>query len=55
MFVTCSIGPMILAIKLLLLAVLASFMHCDLGYIDLEQRVLQTIDNPFGMKLSPKS
>nr|WP_040677289.1 hypothetical protein [Rhizobium mesoamericanum] len=25
-----------------------SFMHYDLGYIDLEQRTLQTIDNPFG-------
>ncbi|MBB3397273.1 transposase [Rhizobium sp. BK060] len=26
---------------------LVSFMHYDLGYIDLEQRTLQTIDNPF--------
>ena len=26
-----------------------------LGYIDLEQRTLQTIDNPFGTKLSPMS
>jgi hypothetical protein len=25
---------------------LLSFMHYDLGYIDLEQRTLQTIDNP---------
>jgi hypothetical protein len=25
---------------------LISFMHYDLGYIDLEQRTLQTIDNP---------
>ncbi len=31
---------------------LVSFMHYDLGYIDLEQRTLQTIDNPFGT-LSP--
>jgi hypothetical protein len=23
-------------------------MHYDLGYIDLEQRTLQTIDNPYG-------
>jgi hypothetical protein len=23
-------------------------MHYDLGYIDLEQRTLQTINNPFG-------
>jgi len=23
-------------------------MHYDLGYIDPEQRTLQTIDNPFG-------
>lgn len=34
---------------------LVSFMHYDLGYIDLEQRTLQTIDNPFGTRLSPKS
>ncbi|MGH6777826.1 MAG: IS481 family transposase [Bradyrhizobium sp.] len=34
---------------------LVSFMHYDLGYIDLEQRTLQTIDNPFGMRLSPMS
>jgi hypothetical protein len=26
-----------------------------LGYIDLEQRTLQTIDNPFGTRLSPMS
>jgi len=32
-----------------------SFMHYDLGYIDLEQRTLQTIDNPFGTRLSPMS
>jgi hypothetical protein len=25
------------------------------GYIDLEQRTLQTIDNPFGTRLSPMS
>ena len=30
---------------------LVSFMHYDLGYIDLGQRTLQTIDNPFGAKL----
>ena len=30
-----------------------SFIHYDLGYIDLEQRTLQTIDNPFGTGLSP--
>jgi transposase InsO family protein len=34
---------------------LTSFMHYDLGYIDLEQRTLQTIDNPFGTRLSPMS
>ena len=34
---------------------LISFMHYDLGYIDLEQKTLQTIDNPFGTRLSPKS
>jgi transposase InsO family protein len=32
---------------------LVSFMHYDLGYIDLEQRTLQTLDNPFGARLSP--
>ena len=34
---------------------LVSFMHYDLGYIDLEQRTLQTIDNPFSTRLSPMS
>jgi hypothetical protein len=34
---------------------LVGFMHYDLGYIDLEQRTLQTIDNPFGTRLSPMS
>ena len=34
---------------------LTSFMHYDLGYIDLEQKTLQTIDNPFGPRLSPMS
>ena len=34
---------------------LVSFMHYDLGYIDLEQRTLQTVDNPFGTRLSPMS
>jgi len=32
---------------------LVSFMHYDLGYIDLEQKTLQLIDNPFGTRLSP--
>jgi len=34
---------------------LVSFLRYDLGYIDLEQRTLQTIDNPFGTRLSPMS
>src|SRR5258706_7921587 len=34
---------------------LVSFMHYDLRYIDLEQKTLQTIDNPFGTRLSPMS
>lgn len=34
---------------------LISFMNYDLGYIDLEQKTLQTIDNPFGARLSPMS
>jgi transposase InsO family protein len=32
---------------------LVSFMHYDLGYIDLEARTLQTIDTPFGARVSP--
>jgi len=32
---------------------LASFMHYDLGYFDLEQKTLQPLDNPFGTRLSP--
>ena len=34
---------------------LVSFMHYDLGYIDLEQRTLQPLDNPFGPGVSPMS
>jgi len=34
---------------------LVSFISYDLGYIDFEQRTLQTIDNPFGTRLSPMS
>jgi len=34
---------------------LVSFMHYDLGYIDLEQKTLQPLDNPFGPRLSPMS
>ena len=34
---------------------LVSFMRYDLGYIDLEQKTLQTLDNPFGPRLSPMS
>jgi len=34
---------------------LVSFMTYDLGYIDLEQRTLQTIDTPFGTRVSPMS
>ncbi|MCA1835654.1 MAG: integrase core domain-containing protein [Actinobacteria bacterium] len=30
---------------------LVSFLHYDLGYIDLEQQTLQTLDNPFGARL----
>ena len=32
---------------------LVTSMHLDLGYIDLEQRTLQTVDNPFDPRLSP--
>ena len=34
---------------------LVTFMHYDLGYIDLEQKTLQTLDNPFGARLLPMS
>jgi transposase InsO family protein len=34
---------------------LVSFMHYDLGYVDLEQNTLQPVDNPFGLRLSPMS
>jgi hypothetical protein len=34
---------------------LVSFMHYDLGYLDLEQKTLQPLDNPFGPRLSPMS
>jgi transposase InsO family protein len=34
---------------------LVSFMTYDLGYIDLEQRTLQPLDNPFGTRLLPLS
>ena len=34
---------------------LVSFMDYDLGYIDLEERTLQPLDNPFGARLSPMS
>lgn len=27
----------------------------DLGYIDLEQKTLQPLDNPFGTRVSPMS
>jgi transposase InsO family protein len=34
---------------------LVSFMDYDLGYIDLEEKALQPLDNPFGPRLSPMS
>jgi transposase InsO family protein len=34
---------------------LVSFMAYDLGYIDLEQKTLQPLDNPFGPRVSPMS
>ena len=30
---------------------LVSFMHYDLGFIDLEQRTLQPLDNPFAVRV----
>jgi hypothetical protein len=34
---------------------IVSFMRYDLGFVDLEQRTLQTLENPFGPSLSPMS
>lgn len=34
---------------------LVSFMDYDLGYVDLEQKTLQPLGNPFGPRLSPMS
>jgi len=34
---------------------LVSFLAYDLGYIDLEQKTLQTLDNPFGTRVLPMS
>lgn len=34
---------------------IVSFMHYDLGYIDLEQKTLQPLDNPFGPRVLPMS
>jgi hypothetical protein len=30
---------------------IVSFMHYDLGFIDLQQKTLQPLDNPFGTGL----
>jgi hypothetical protein len=30
-------------------------MHYDLGYIDLEEKTLQPLNNPFGPKVLPMS
>ena len=34
---------------------LVTFMHYDLGYIDLEEKTLQPVNNPFSIKLLPMS
>jgi len=34
---------------------IVSFTHYDLGFIDVEQKTLQPLDNPFGPGLSPMS
>ena len=34
---------------------LVSFMHYDLGYIDLEEKTLQPVNNPFTIKMLPMS
>ena len=34
---------------------LVSFMQYDLGYIDLEEKTLQPLENPFGLHAEPPS
>ena len=34
---------------------LVSFMDYDLGYIDLDEKTLQPLDNPFGPRVLPMS
>ena len=34
---------------------LVSFMEYDLGYVDLEEKTLQPLENPFGPKVLPMS
>jgi hypothetical protein len=34
---------------------LVIFMNYDLGYVDLEEKTLQPLDNPFGAKVLPMS
>ncbi len=34
---------------------IVSFMESDPGYIDMEQKTLQPLDNPFGLRVSPMS
>jgi hypothetical protein len=34
---------------------IVTFMHYELGYIDLEQKTLRPLDNPFGARLLPMS
>jgi hypothetical protein len=33
---------------------LVSFMDHDLGYFDLEEKALQPLDDPFGLRLLPR-
>ena len=37
----------------LIRSLLVSFMEYDLGYFDLETRVLEPLENPFGPKVLP--
>jgi hypothetical protein len=34
---------------------LVSFMHYDFGYVDLEEKALQPLENPFGPTVLPMS
>jgi hypothetical protein len=44
-----------ISVSTVLAGQLVGLMRYDLGYIDLEQKTLQPIDNLYGTRLSPMS